>query len=215
MEPNSNQGLSNPAESHAPDAAGTRPGPPTAVTVHRPRLETILRLGSLLAVLFAGASVFAAYWEMRTENAWNRNLYAFQLMLDFNNDIFAQAQSVQCAFPYHLSSQVMDSTTARRIYYAKCGTPDYELRGDIMQLLNYAEAICSACSLGIVDRETVRRDYGFLFGRWVSAFGQFIKCAHRAYNGTETGPYDVIRSVVGSWYPDTTAIGRRRSPAGG
>jgi hypothetical protein len=156
-------------------------------------------VGSLLAVLFAGGSVFAAYWEMRAENSWNRRFEAFQMLRDFNSDVVPQAQRVQCVFPYHRADTVMDSTTAARIYNAPCDTPDYELRCNIMHLLNYAKAVCTACDLGIVDEKMVRQEYGPLFKRWLSAFHHFINCAHSGYGVKGTGPYDIIRKVVGAW----------------
>jgi hypothetical protein len=162
----------------------------------------------VIAQLFLIIGLGFAVYQFAKEFDWRRKAYAIDLMRAFNADALPVFRPIRDRWPNLTNPELLQPMPmARAAPLWRATDPDsVTLRNDIVACLNYMEAICKGCEVGVIDEKLTKQVFGALFQSAHSLFHSFMKVSWEDMNGlkptTESDHWKSIdRVVTQRWYP--------------
>jgi hypothetical protein len=156
-----------------------------------------------LGLLFAGLSAFLAYLALRrniavfaADHDRSRKAQVLQLLLLWNDNVLKHRRAIEERFPGLLDIKrdfagkvYLTEDHAREIYLSKPGSPDWDLRFHLIELVNFLEAIAVAYLWGAADRRILDESFRPTIINYSNALRNFVHAVQTCRGHDPWAPY--------------------------
>jgi hypothetical protein len=140
-------------------------------------------------IVTAGGFGFAV-WQLRREYRWRRQQYAVNMLAEWNDRTAPLRRGIDAALPGLLDEfqskkgLELNLEIAKRIYDAGAGTPDWEVKSNLIDLLNYCEYVAVSFQCQVGDNVILASAFQNTLVRWHETLAAFIEVtvARRGYD---------------------------------
>lgn len=175
-------------------------------------LQQIAWLAAAFGAMMAGMSTFFAYLTFRRQSASfiadherSKKASAVDLILQWNQNTLIHRRSIETAFPGLLdrstSRGVVELTKqqATNIYNSDPKSPDWELRFNLIELLNFFEAVAVAFESGVADRKLIEDSFRGVLRNYYEALHNFIVVVKESRG---LNPWEPYVTLIRRWEPE-------------
>jgi hypothetical protein len=167
-------------------------------------LQLIQVIVSAVGVVVTAVGFGFAVWQLHKEYGWRRQQYAVNMLAEWNEQTAPLRRGIDEMFTglldKHGPRQKVDLTAekAHKIYDADQGTPEWQVKCHLLELLNYCEYVAVSFKRNVGDHAILEQSFQETLRRWHDELIAFIEVTieRRGYN-----PWKPFSEFVASLTP--------------
>lgn len=177
-------------------------------------MDSIIRLcaeyvpvAQVVGTVLTAFSILVVSWRLYIDSSWNRRLFATNMIKEWNDSVRKHIMIIEKKYPHIVHKnpstnqlEPIPKLDVKAIYETNASDPElWELRENIIELLNDLEFISIAWSRRVADRIIIYKSFKWQLVNWYKALKPFMEMTK---SGRGEHPWSPFQEVVEHWNKD-------------